>query len=346
MKRLIRTAIACFLGLPAILLAGKPLVIAHRGASGYLPEHTLESAAYAHALGADYIEQDVVMSRDGTLVVLHDIHLETTTDVAVRFPDRKRPDGSFYALDFTWEELRSLRVSERFDPKTGAAVFPRRFPVAAGAFRLCTLEEQIALIAGLNRATGRTTGLYVEFKDPAFHKKEGRDLGAALLEVLGRHGYHDPADRIFVQCFDPVALKRLRTELRTRLPLVQLLGDNAWGESPADYNALRTPAGLKEIATYAQGIGPHVGQIVSGRAADGKPELTSLVSDAHREGLLVHPYTFRADTLPAGIPDIARLLELFLVQAGIDGFFIDQPDSGVRAVNALPLKTEGNHRKR
>ena len=135
MKPIALTAIACLLGLPALLFAAKPLVIAHRGASGYLPEHTLESAAYAHALGADYIEQDIVMSRDGTLVVLHDIHLETTTDVAARFPDRKRPDGRFYALDFTWDELRSLRVSERFDPKTGAAVFPRRFPAAAGAFR-------------------------------------------------------------------------------------------------------------------------------------------------------------------------------------------------------------------
>jgi glycerophosphoryl diester phosphodiesterase len=346
MKLITLAQVACLLGLPSILLAAKPVVIAHRGASGYLPEHTLESAAYAHALGADYIEQDVVMSRDGTLVVLHDIHLETTTDVAARFPERKRPDGRFYALDFTWSELRSLRVSERFDPKTGLAVFPRRFPAASGAFRLCSLEEQIDLITGLNHTTGRKTGLYVEFKDPAFHQKEGRDIGAVVLEVLGRHGYDDPADRIFVQCFDPVALKRLRTELRTRLPLVQLLGDNAWGESPADYNAMRTPTGLKEIATYAQGIGPHLGQIVAGRTADGKAQLTTLVADAQREGLLVHPYTFRADTLPPGIADIAGLLELFLVQAGIDGFFIDQPDAGVRAVTALPLKTENHHPER
>ena len=335
----IALSVACLLGLPAILLAAKPLVIAHRGASGYLPEHTLESAAYAHALGADFIEQDVVMSRDGTLVVLHDIHLETTTDVAARFPDRKRADGRFYALDFTWDELRSLRAGERFDPKTGAAVFPRRFPAATGAFRLCSLEDQIALIAGLNRSTGRTTGIYVEFKDPAFHQKEGRDIGATLLAVLKRHGFDDSADRVFVQCFDPVALKRLRTELKTRLPLVQLLGDNAWGESTADYNAMLTPAGLKEIATYAQGIGPHLGQIVSGRTPEGKPQFTTLVADAHRVGLVVHPYTFRADTLPPGIPNIAALLDLFLQQAGIDGFFIDQPDAGVRAVAALPTET-------
>lgn len=346
MQRLILSAAACLIGLPAILFAAKPIVIAHRGASGYLPEHTLEAAAYAHALGADYIEQDVVLSRDGALVVLHDIHLDTTTDVAARFPDRKRPDGRYYALDFTWGELSTLRVSERFDPKTGAAIFFRRFPVASGPFRLCRLEEQIDLITGLNRSTGRTTGIYVEFKDPAFHQKEGHDLGARLLEGLSRHGYSTTSDRIFVQCFDPVALKRLRTELGTRLPLVQLLGDNAWGESAADYNAMITPAGLKEIASYAQGIGPHLGQIIAGRTADGKPQLTSLVADAHQAGLVVHTYTFRADALPNGVSDITQLLDLFLVQAGIDGFFIDQPDAGVRAVTALPLKTENHHRER
>ena len=130
------------------------------------------------------------MSRDGTLVVLHDIHLETTTDVAVRFSDRKCPDGSFYALDFTWEELRSLRVSERFDPKTGAAVFPRRFPVAAGAFRLCTLEEQIALIAGLNGLMQpglRRTGLAV----PPVRAQQGETsllLAAELPELVAARG--------------------------------------------------------------------------------------------------------------------------------------------------------------
>lgn len=327
---------AGLLGLTAATAQAKPLVIAHRGASGYLPEHTLEAAAYAHALGADYVEQDVVMAKDGTLVVLHDIHLETTTDVAARFPDRKRADGRFYALDFSWDELRSLRVVERFNPSTGEVVFGRRFPGKTGSFRLCTLEEQIVMLQGLNRSTGRSTGLYVEFKDPAFHTKEGRDIGAALLAVLSRHGYEDAEDSVFVQCFDPQALERLRTQLGTRLKLVQLLGDNAWGESAADYTAMLTPAGLKRIASYAQGIGPHLGQVIAGGNAGGPPAPTALVKDAHAVGLLVHPYTFRADALPAGIPDLATLLNLFIRGAGIDGFFIDQPDHGVRAVADLP----------
>jgi glycerophosphoryl diester phosphodiesterase len=324
------------LGLAAATAQAKPLVIAHRGASGYLPEHTLEAAAYAHALGSDYVEQDVVMAKDGTLVVLHDIHLETTTDVAARFPDRKRADGRFYALDFSWDELKSLRVTERFNPRTGAVVFGQRFPGQSGAFRLCTLEEQIVMLQGLNRATGRSTGIYVEFKDPAFHSKEGRDLGAALLAVLARHGYDDAEDRVFVQCFDPEALERLRTQHGTRLKLVQLLGDNSWGESTADYTAMLTPAGLKRIATYAQGIGPHLGQVFAGGLAGGPPTQTTLVKDAHAAGLIVHPYTFRADALPAGVPDLATLLDLFIRGAGIDGFFIDQPDHGVRAVANLP----------
>src|SRR5687767_9176819 len=105
-----------------LCVAGQPIVIAHRGASGYLPEHTLEAAAYAHALGADFIEQDVVLSKDDVLVVTHDIHVDTTTDVAARYPDRKRADGRYYAIDFTWEELKALRVHERVNETTGQPV--------------------------------------------------------------------------------------------------------------------------------------------------------------------------------------------------------------------------------
>lgn len=307
-----------------------PIIIAHRGASGYLPEHTLQAAAYAHALGADFVEQDVVMSRDDVLVVLHDIHIDTTTDVATRFPDRARADGRFYAIDFTWAELRSLAVRERFDAKTGQPVYPGRFPANGGPFRLCTMEEQILQIRGLNRSTGRDTGIYPEIKAPAFHAAAGKDPGRALLALLARYGYAGPDARVFVQCFDPAELKRLRFELKTDLPLVQLLGDNAWGESTADYAAMLTPAGLADIATYAQGIGPHLGQIVSGRdATTGAPQFTSLVADAHDAGLVVHPYTFRADALPAGVPDFATLMKVFAQEAGVDGLFTDFTDLAV-----------------
>lgn len=308
---------------------GRPLVIAHRGASGYLPEHTLEAAAYAHALGADSIEQDVVLSKDDVLVVIHDIHLDTTTDVATRFPGRARADGRFYAIDFTWAELVTLNVRERFDAATGERVFPARFPANGAGFRLCTLDEQIRLIQGLNQSTGRTAGLYVEFKEPAWHAREGKDLGAALLATLRGHGYAKRSDPVFVQCFEPAALRRLRVELRTELALVQLISG---GASQA---ALTTPEGLREIATYAQGIGPALG-LVAGTGADGLPMPTTLVRDAHAAGLVVHPYTFRADALPPGTPSLAALLDFFLREAAIDGFFTDHPDAGVRAVRALP----------
>lgn len=294
-----------------------------------MPEHTLESAAYAHALGADYIEQDVVLSKDDVLVVLHDIHLETTTDVATRFPERKRADGRFYAIDFTWAELVTLRVRERVDAATGQPVFPTRFPANGGAFRLCRLDEQLKLIAGLNQSTGREVGLYVEFKDPAFHAAAGRDLGALLLAALRLHGYTQRGQKAFVQCFDPVALRRLRTELGTDLKLVLLTS------SDPSYAPYVSVDGLRTVASWADGIGPSLAQVIR-PGATGEPALTPLVANAHAAGLVVHPYTVRADALPAGIDRIETLFDLALRTAHVDGFFIDQPDLGVRAVAALP----------
>ena len=306
----------------------RPLVIAHRGASGYLPEHTLESAAYAHALGADYIEQDVVLTKDDVLVVIHDIHLETTTDVATRHPGRQRADGRFYVIDFTWEELRALKVNERVHPKTGQPVFPLRFPATGGGFRLCTFEEQVSLIQGLNRSTGRTAGIYVEFKQPAWHATEGKDLGAALLASLDRLGYRRADDPVFVQCFDREALLRLRAVHGTALPLIQLIGEDR--EDDGVYEAMITPAGLADLATFAQGIGPALGRILTGADAAGRPVFSSLVGDAHAVGLKVHPYTFRTDALPPGVPSINALLTALIVGAGVDGLFIDQPDAALR----------------
>lgn len=323
--------------LATVVFAASPLVIAHRGASGYLPEHTLESAAYAHALGADFIEQDVVLSKDNVLIVSHDIHIDTTTDVGRRFPERKRSDGRYYALDFTWAELRSLKVNERVDVRSGRSVFPKRFPSRAddsAAFRLCTLEEQLALIAGLNRSTGRQVGIYPEIKAPGWHRREGRDPGTALLGILARYGYTKATDPVFVQCFDPAELKRLRFELKTELRLVQLLGDNDDEDAAADYVAMRTPERLREVANYAQGIGPALGQVANWRGPEGRPVFTSLIRDAHAAGLVVHPYTFRVDALPAGVANIDALLAACLAGTGekVEGVFIDQPDAAVRFI--------------
>jgi glycerophosphoryl diester phosphodiesterase len=194
----------------------RPLIIAHRGASGYLPEHTLAAKALAYGQGADYLEQDVVLSKDGVPVVFHDPHIDTTTDVAKKFPGRQRADGRFYALDLTIAELKQLNASERFNPKTGKAVFPRRFPVGVGSFQVVTLEEEIQFIQNLNRTTGRNVGIYPELKAPAWHRQEGHDLAAAVLPILRKYGYDTKESACYVQCFEYAEIKRLRGELGQR----------------------------------------------------------------------------------------------------------------------------------
>lgn len=312
------------------MAADRPIVIAHRGASGYLPEHTLPSKALAHGMGADYLEQDVVLTRDDVPIVLHDVHLDTVTDVAERYPDRKRDDGRYYAIDFTLAEIKSLHAGERFNPKSGRAVYPGRFPVRTSRFEVPTLAEEIELIQGLNRSTGRAAGLYPEIKAPAWHRVQGKDISRVVLEVLGRYGYAERDDKIYVQCFDAVETRRLRAEFGTKLPLIQLIGENSWKESTTDYDQLRTEAGLREVAEYADGIGPSLKHIVSGFGAEGRPIVTDLVTLAHRQKLEVHPYTFRADELPAGVESFDSLLELFVDRAGIDGLFTDFPDRTVQ----------------
>ena len=179
-----------------------PLIIAHRGASGYLPEHTLAAKALAYAQGADYLEQDIVLSKDGVPIVQHDVTLDSTTDVATRFPGRQRANGSFYAIDFTWAELRQLRLVERFHPKTGKAVYPQRFPAGVGEFRINTFEEELQFIQGLNRSTGRKVGIYPEVKLAGWHRQQGQDVSKAVLALLGNYGYATKADPCFIQCFE------------------------------------------------------------------------------------------------------------------------------------------------
>jgi glycerophosphoryl diester phosphodiesterase len=316
----------------AAAAGAKKIVIAHRGASGYLPEHTLEAATMAYAMGADYIEQDVVLTKDDHAIVLHDIHLETVTNVAQVFPRRARSDGRYYAIDFTLAEIKALQAHERIAPPTGAAVYPRRFPVGWSRFEIPTLEEEILLVQGLNKSTGREVGVYVELKAPAWHAREGKDLAKIVLEILYRHGYRDQQARAFIQCFDPATLQRLKFELKVTLPLVQLLGENSWNEAAVDYARLRTPDGLAEIATYARGIGPWLPHLVLGKDETGKLKISSLVRDAHAVGLLVHPYTFRADELPGVFTSFEEMLRTFFFDIDSDGVFTDFPDRAVKVL--------------
>ena len=308
----------------------RPIVIAHRGASGYLPEHTLAAKALAHAMGANFLEQDVVLSRDGVAIVLHDIHLDSTTDVARQFPDRARHDGRFYAIDFDLQEIRQLRLHERTHvdkERRGNAVYPQRFPAEHALFHVPTLAEEVEMIAGLDRSRGCRTGLYVELKSPHWHREQGLDLSSAVLAVLEQTGYLDRPEQVYLQCFDDQTLQQLHSALQTPLPMIQLIGENEWGEDSAvDYDYLRTPAGLDYVATYAQGIGPFIPHIYLGKTASGTAKLSPLVELAQARGLQVHPYTFRRDELPADIGSFEELLDIFICQAGVDGLFTDFPD--------------------
>ena len=160
------------------------IVIAHRGASGYLPEHTMESKAMAHAMDADYIEQDVVLSKDNIPIVIHDIYLEEVTDVALVYPERSREDGRFYVIDFSLNELMSLSVNERIDSSTKKVVFPDRFPLKKSNFKLHTLEDEIELIQGMNLSTGKNIGIYPEIKKPGFLRKHGKYISATSMTTI------------------------------------------------------------------------------------------------------------------------------------------------------------------
>jgi glycerophosphoryl diester phosphodiesterase len=310
------------------------VVIAHRGASGYLPEHTLAGAAMAHAMGADFIEQDVVLTADGVPIVLHDLYLDAVTDVASRFPGRSRADGRHYALDFTLEEVRSLRINERLGDN-GRPVFPGRYPAGPTALRIPTLQEEIELIQGLNRSTGRDVGIYVEPKSPEWHEREGWDLVGIVLESLASAGYSKRSDRAIVQSFDPDALRRARHQLGSDLRLVQLIGENSWRESSADFNYLRTPQGLREITDFADGIGPWLPQVVTFRN-DGSADISDLVGHAHENGLFVHAYTLRADQLPRAASGMAGAVALLTGPARLDGVFTDHPDQVLRLLAREP----------
>lgn len=304
------------------------VVVAHRGASGYLPEHTLPAKAMAYAMGADYLEQDVVMTKDDQLIVIHDITLDRTTDVADKFADRARSDGHFYAVDFTLEEILTLNVTEGFVVAGGEKLsnYPSRFPVGGSIFKIHTLAQEIELVQGLNHSTGKNVGIYPEIKSPAFHHSEGKDLSTAVVSMLKEYGYTSKDDNVFVQTFEFDELMRLHDEvlpaLGVDLKLVQLL------EGGSDYDWMQTAEGIKRIAQYADGIGPEKGMIIDRNSAENHLKISDLVTYAHANGMQVHPYTFRLDEgqLPAYSFSFEQMLEQFYFEADVDGVFTDFPD--------------------
>jgi glycerophosphoryl diester phosphodiesterase len=325
-------------------LDGKPpLVIAHRGASGYRPEHTLASYALAIELGAEYIEPDLVATRDGHLIARHEPVLDDTTDVESRpqFAARrttKQLDGKsisgFFASDFTLAEIKQLRAVQ---------ANPARSKEYDGRFEIPTFEEILDLAARESAQRGRTIGVCPEIKHPSFHLALGLPLEERLLEALRRRQLDRPDGPVFIQSFESANLQYLRA--RTQLTLVQLLDDGAlqWDaagkrvvgvkiQQYGDRRGAAAPQSLADIAKYAHAIGAWKRQIMRDVQA---PQLlqSTLVEQAHAAGLRVHTYTFRSEpaTLAPEYHDDPQLEYRQFYMLGVDGVFSDFPDAALKA---------------
>ena len=327
------------------------IVIAHRGASGYLPEHTLESKALAYMMGADYLEQDLAMSRDDYLIVIHDIYLDRLTDVAEKFPERIRYDGRFYVIDFTLEELKSLNFSEGFIIEKGQKVqeYKNRFPMFTSTFKLHTFEEEIEFIQGLNKTMGKDVGIYVETKAPWFHKQQNKDISKATLEVLKKYGYTTKESKAYFQTFDYPDLKYVKDTLMPQFNMdiktILLYAYNDWHETYEykdgswqlfDYEPLMTFDGMKEVSRYATGTGPSYDMIIDkDKSKQGSIVITDFVANTHNNNMICHPYTVRKDKLPHYVTSVDELYDALYFKADVDGLFTDFTDL---AVNFLKKK--------
>lgn len=298
---------------------GPPLIIAHRGASGERPEHTLAAYGLAIEMGADYIEPDLVITRDGRLVARHDNYLSTTTDVEERpeFAAKRRWSAEFerqdwFVEDFTLEELKTLRARQ---------AFPGRSAAYDGQFEIPTFDEVMALARDRSDELGRRIGVYPETKNPSYFNSLGLDFEAPLLDILDRYGYGAKGSPVFIQSFEKEILESLRG--KTELPLLMLIYPRR--EDDPGAGPLEPQISLEEAARVADGVGPDKSLLLG---EDGRD--SGFVAAAHALGLAVHPWTFRADRLPEGT---ASAQEEFLTyfRLGVDGVFTDFPDLGRRA---------------
>jgi glycerophosphoryl diester phosphodiesterase len=319
------------------------LVIGHRGAAGYRPEHTLSSYELAARMGADFIEPDLVSTKDHALVARHEPEIGGTTDVSSRpeFADRKRTvllDGvsvtGWFTHDFTLAELKTLRAVERLP------AVRQRNTLYNGLFQVPTFQEILDLRIRLSKELDRTIGVYPETKHPTYFRNLGLPLEEPLVAILRRNHLDDKHAPVFVQSFEAVNLRALDQEFKLESPKVFLT--SAAGtpfNDPRTYADYLTPAGLADLATFVDGIGPDKVQIIP-RNADGTLGTpTALVGNAHAAGLVLHPYTFRAENqfLPAELrvgtdPNAygkAIDEQITFLSTGIDGLFTDQADIGV-----------------
>ncbi len=333
--------------IPAVTTGGgppRPLVIGHRGASGFRPEHTLASYELAIDQGADFIEPDLVVTRDGMLIARHENDITGTTDIAghPEFAGRrgtKQIDGvettGWFTEDFDLAELKTLRARERIP-----AVRPDN-AAYDGMFAIPTLQEVIDLARHKSAALGRTIGIYPETKHPSYFAAIGLPFEQRLVDQLHHNGYTGPDAPVFIQSFEVGNLKQLAT--MTDLPLVQLLNDSG---RPYDftlsgdfrtYADLATPAGLAEIRAYARGVGPNKNLIIPRDPAGNLRPPTSLVQNAHATGLVVHPWTFRDedDFLPTNLRGNPTAEYELFYRLGVDGLFTDYPITAARARDGM-----------
>lgn len=327
----------------------RPIIIAHRGASAARPEHTVAAYRLAIEEGADFIEPDLVITRDGVLVARHEPEISETTDVADHpfFASRrteKSIDGvimsGWFVEDFTLEELKRLRARERIPTLRPQNV------AYDGLLEIPTFEEILALAVEATAATGRTIGIYPETKHPSYFAALGLPLEEPLLAALECASLNRKGSPVVIQSFETGNLRRLRGE--TPVTLIQLTAaheerpfDHVLAGSPGRYSDLLSPAGLRDIATYADGIGPSKLSIVPRDGASRSLPPTRLVDHAHAAGLLVHPWTFRPENhflpqelrwgdAPSAYGDTVAEIDRFL-RLGVDGLFCDAPGLGVRA---------------
>ncbi|NUR94779.1 MAG: glycerophosphodiester phosphodiesterase [Kribbellaceae bacterium] len=324
------------------------VIVGHRGASGYRPEHTLASYELAARMGADFIEPDLVTTKDHVLVTRHEPEISGTTDVAnhPEFKDRKKTkllDGvsttGWFTEDFTLAELKTLRAVERIP------AVRQHNTVFNGRYQIPTFQEVVDLSKRLSKELGRPIGIYPETKHPTYFRAQGLPLEPLLVRALNQNGLNRPGAKVYVQSFEVANLKALHKELR--VPLVQLTSSSG---APYDFVAagdkrtyadIVSAAGLREVATYAAGVGPSKDQVIPLDAAGKLGTPTALVANAHQAGLVVHPYTFRVENtfLPAEFDSSAVASDagnLFgeiaaYRRAGIDGLFTDNADIAVAA---------------
>ncbi|AWZ04113.1 MULTISPECIES: glycerophosphodiester phosphodiesterase [unclassified Streptomyces] len=329
-----------------------PTVIGHRGASGYRPEHTIASYQLALDLGADVVEQDLVPTKDGHLVCRHENEIGGTTDVADHpaFAARKTTktvDGvsvtGWFTEDFTIAELKTLRAKERIP------AVRQRNTLYDGRWDVPTFEEVLRWADREGKRRGKRVWLHVETKHPTYFRGLGLGLEEPLARLLRRHGRDGRGAPLFLQSFEPSSIQRLsRLVSAPRVVLFSAAGTRPWdfeaAKDPRTVADLVKPEGLKWIAGFAQGIGPTMDLILPRDAAGRLGAPTTLVADAHAQGLILHPYTarnensflpaeYRKGTDPAAYGDAFGAFRTYFEQ-GIDGIFTDQPDTGLLAAEA------------